>query len=358
MSYPRLPLITCLLTLCLAGCGSSKECMPGTRRCNSENNVELCRGDYKSWEFNKKCPKVQTCRGGQCLVVPKSCGNGKCDPKGENCNICPADCGACCGNGKCEKNYGEDRYTCKNDCKPLDKGVPPGDQGTTPPGDGAPSKKDKGGGVKPCQPGAVFCVGSEIRKCSADGKSASVQQDCKKHDFTGVSYSCKQCSSGKPGCEPNKKPFISGFSNGKGSFKYSYNGYFTCEKQVPFASVMFQGSTFNHMVTPNGNGKMPIFSINIKNIASGQQYILAMDSSGGTPPIVVSLTRSTSPAVTCSNVYPSINPPPSQGWVKVTYAGTSKGSTIKITASGHLLCYESGQQKWEQFAYSADGIVF
>ncbi len=37
-----------LAVLLAGGCGSSKECMPGTKRCNSENNAELCAANQKS----------------------------------------------------------------------------------------------------------------------------------------------------------------------------------------------------------------------------------------------------------------------------------------------------------------------
>ena len=351
-------ILTALLLLFTlhAGCGTDMECMPGTKRCNDENNVELCGKDQKSWEFNKQCPKVQTCRGGQCIVEPKSCGDGTCQAK-EGCNLCPRDCGDCCGNSKCEPNYGEDRYTCKNDCKVLDKGVQPGKDGSSPGKDGGTPGKDKGG-VQPCTPSSLFCKGAEIHKCSADGKSTSVQQDCKKLDFTGVSYTCKMCSSGKPGCEPTKKPFISGSCTSRTNFTYSYNGYYACETQKAFASVIWQGTTLTHSVLPNGNGSMPILSIQIKNASSGQTRPLVLDASGGTPPHTVSMVHSTSPSVSCSNLYTSINPPPSQGSVSVTYSGSAKGSTIKINASGHLLCYEGGQSKWESFTYQASGIIY
>ena len=290
-------------------------------------------------------------------MVPKSCGNSKCEPKGESCNICPADCGACCGNGKCESQYGEDRYTCKDDCKPLDKGITPGDKGG-PPGDGAPLKQDKGG-VKPCAPDSVFCAGTEIRKCSKDGKSAPVTQDCKKLDFPGVNYSCKVCSNGQPGCQSNKKEFIKGFSNGRSSFQYSYGGFYSCEKEKAFASVLFTAGSFTHMVTPNGNGSMPILSVTVKNPVSGKQHTMTQDSSAGTPQITVSMVHSTSPSVSCTNYYTSAyNPPTVPGVFSVTYSGTSKGSTIKIIVSGQLYCYESGGGQWENFAYTAEGIVF
>lgn len=345
------------LLLASAGCGAGKECMPGTKRCNSENNVELCAKDQKSWEFNKQCPKVQTCRGGQCIVEPKSCGDGTCQAK-EGCNLCPQDCGACCGNGQCEAQFGEDRYTCKGDCKPLDKGIPPGgDKGTTPGKDGSTPGEDKGG-VKPCTPGSVFCVGSEIRECAKDGKSAAVQQDCKTMNIPGVSYSCKQCSSGTPSCDPGSKAFLTGVCTSRTNFSFTYRGYFTCDKQKAFASMLFQGSTLTHMVTPNGVGSMPILTIQLKNASSTQSRPLVLDASAGTPVHTVSMVHSTSPSVSCTNLYTSVNPPPSTGSIKVTFSGTAKGSTVRIRASGHLLCYDGGQGSWESFTYNADGIVF
>lgn len=334
MSY-RIRISAILLVpvlLAAAGCGSGKECMSGTLRCNSENNVEMCASSQTAWEFNKQCPKVQTCRGGHCLVVPKSCGNGKCEPKGETCNICPADCGACCGNGACEKNYGEDRYTCKKDCKPLDQGVVIGDKGG-PAGDGPVTVADQGGGPI-CAP------------------------DCKTLNFPGVTYSCKLCSNGKTACQANRKSFISGSATELGGFSYSYGGYYGCDTQKAFATAMFQGSTFNHMVTPNGNGSMPILSVQIKNHVSGQQHELAFESSGGTSPVIVSLVLSTSPSLTCSNVHASVFTPPSKGSVKVTTSGTAKGSSVNIAISGHLLCYQTGGQNWQAFSYTAQGIIF
>jgi len=330
--------------------------MPGTKRCNDENNVELCGKDQKSWEFNKQCPKVQTCRGGHCIVEPKSCGDGTCQKK-EGCNLCPKDCGACCGNSKCEPNYGEDRYTCKNDCKVLDKGIQPGKDGGNPGKDSGSPGKDKGG-VKPCNPGALFCKGAQIHKCSSDGKSTIVQQDCQKMSFPGVNYQCKVCSNSKPGCKPDRKEFFKGFTNGRNSFSYSYRGYYTCEKQKAFASVLWQGTTLIHSVMPNGSGSMPVFTVQIKNAVSGQNRTMVHDSTSGTPQIVVSIVHSTSPSVSCTNYYSTINPPTQQGVVKATFSGKSKGSTVQIIASGQLLCYSGGQGQWENFAYNGEGIIF
>ncbi|MBI5537949.1 MAG: hypothetical protein HY898_34825 [Deltaproteobacteria bacterium] len=45
--------------------------------------------------------------------APAGCPNGTCD-NGEDCNSCPADCGACCGNGACDN--GEDCSSCAGDC--------------------------------------------------------------------------------------------------------------------------------------------------------------------------------------------------------------------------------------------------
>lgn len=64
-------------------------------------------------------------------------------------------------------------------------------------------------------------------------------------------------------------------------------------------------------------------------------------------------------AVGCSNIYTaSYNPPTVPGVAKVTCTGTSKGSTLKIFASGQLYCYEGGKGQWENFSYTADGVVF
>ena len=73
----------------------------------------------------------------------------------------------------------------------------------------------------------------------------------------------------------------------------------------------------------------------------------------------MSIVHSTSPSISCSNIYtPSYNPPSVQGVAKVTYSGTSKGSTLEINVSGQVYCYEGGQGKWENFSYTAKGVVF
>jgi len=58
------------------------------------------------------CPPGATCPGS----APR-CGDGTCNPN-EDCNLCPADCGACAG-GKCGDFHcdgTETHATCPNDC--------------------------------------------------------------------------------------------------------------------------------------------------------------------------------------------------------------------------------------------------
>ncbi len=52
---------------------------------------------------------------GACQEVPETCGNEACD-EGEDCQVCPQDCGECCGDGSCDEGAGENCTTCDTDC--------------------------------------------------------------------------------------------------------------------------------------------------------------------------------------------------------------------------------------------------
>jgi hypothetical protein len=91
-------------------CGQFQTCTPSGK---CKYVTPLCGdGNCLSWigEDCDVCP--QDC--GQC------CGNGICEPKfQETCATCTADCGTCCGNGFCDVQYGEACETCPQDCGPC-----------------------------------------------------------------------------------------------------------------------------------------------------------------------------------------------------------------------------------------------
>ena len=58
----------------------------------------------------------QACDAIRIVGLPDLCGDGICE-RGENCKLCPADCGSCargCGNGRCTRN--ESCVSCPADC--------------------------------------------------------------------------------------------------------------------------------------------------------------------------------------------------------------------------------------------------
>lgn len=178
--------ILIITALCsgLAGCSSSTEiCVPEHRQCNG-NVVEQCNAEGKAWVFYRDC-EAKTCRHGDCVVVPDSCGQGGCEAAlGETCSTCPEDCGDCCGNGQCEESYFESYFNCPQDCPPpTDGGGPLSDQGATGSdagvGDGSPEDTIPGtdtmtppGG---CPAGSTQCSqdGFGMHMCGFDGSSTS-----------------------------------------------------------------------------------------------------------------------------------------------------------------------------------------
>ena len=100
------------------GLGCFEMAAPGCVGCACEtcvcNNDPLCCS--VAWDAG--C--VGLCEGScgfSCDDVVAECGDGACQTT-EDCDTCPADCGACCGNGACD--FDETCATCAADCGPCD----------------------------------------------------------------------------------------------------------------------------------------------------------------------------------------------------------------------------------------------
>jgi len=110
---------------------------------------------------------------GACVAPPASCGDGVCAPDdGENCGVCPDDCGDCCGDGQCDALQGETCLGCAEDC-----GCPNG---------------------QVCD-GAARCVNACVRQCNG--------RDCGDDGCGGVCGACdaaEACVAGvcRALCEP------------------------------------------------------------------------------------------------------------------------------------------------------------
>ena len=107
---------------CIAdcACAAGERCDPNGLRCEPgcmANCDDRVCGDDGCGGTCGLCDDEQICVGGGCEDPPPACGDDVCDPDGESCLNCPADCGVCCGDGACTAEHGETCATCLADCR-------------------------------------------------------------------------------------------------------------------------------------------------------------------------------------------------------------------------------------------------
>lgn len=104
------------------GAYCAQVCTPGSYKCTSEVQYQLCNNDGTNWGDSFICgytwPLPTLCIDGQanpCVQQLPICGDGICSP-GETSTSCGADCatGTVCGDGTC--SAGETAQSCRADC--------------------------------------------------------------------------------------------------------------------------------------------------------------------------------------------------------------------------------------------------
>jgi len=107
------------------GCGGTCGTCPIGSQCNSQGTC-VCVPDCWNKDCGDDgcggscgtCGAFQTCTpSGKCKYVTPLCGDGNCMAMiGEDCDVCPQDCGVCCPNGQCEAKFLETCKSCEADC--------------------------------------------------------------------------------------------------------------------------------------------------------------------------------------------------------------------------------------------------
>lgn len=142
-------------------CGVGEDCNVCPGDCgHCIQPVETCGdGVCEGWEC-QYCP--QDCKEKEC-EDPKWCGNGYCEEGlGEDCNTCSEDCGSCighCGDGLCSEN--ETCQGCAEDCGkcPPSDYVPPQDPPQQEPNEDNGNEAVAGGcSVSNGNNGSLFCI--------------------------------------------------------------------------------------------------------------------------------------------------------------------------------------------------------
>jgi len=102
---------SCGNDICEPGKGENKQnCIEdcfddgGGGGCNNDNKCDFTKGE-----------NCETCKG-DCGACLPGCPDGKCGML-ETLTNCPQDCGKLCGDGKCQPEKGENNTYCPNDCK-------------------------------------------------------------------------------------------------------------------------------------------------------------------------------------------------------------------------------------------------
>jgi len=161
-------------TLCQADRGESCESCPDDCGACPPCGDGLCAAE--EGESCESCPA--DCGG--CAV----CGDGSCDDSDESCESCPDDCGACppCGDGLCDPETDEDCDTCPADCGDCD---PCGDElCAIDVGETCESCPDDCGECEPCGDGE--CApdqGEDCDTCPADCGECPLRDGCVQGDF-------------------------------------------------------------------------------------------------------------------------------------------------------------------------------
>ncbi|MCB9738942.1 MAG: SMP-30/gluconolactonase/LRE family protein [Deltaproteobacteria bacterium] len=199
--------------VCKDGGCETPICKPGEKAC-VDGQPATCAADGLAWQ-KSQCGNGQVCKAGGCADVICTAGAKGCS--GETTQVCDptgtawiggTDCsktGELCSEGGCTKPI------CEKDATRCEAGVKETCEGPLAGWKQSPCKTDevcKGAGVcapKLCTPDTVYCLGTELTKCSTDGTGQSLVADCGKTDQVCTAAGCKT-----PVCDKGSKKCSSG----------------------------------------------------------------------------------------------------------------------------------------------------